>query len=133
MTDFLTIDVEESRKRNCAINVIHREQEVHSYQLNIDSYQAILDNLPQDAWPEELVQYRGVSLENLPWELDIETVKTINAYKYRDQVRILIRTEMAEQIKSQNHLAAAKAQLSPEDLQAIIALMTTPTEQSSGT
>jgi hypothetical protein len=47
-----------------ALNVVHREREVHQYQINIDNYTAMLAAMPQGEPPAEILQYLSTKLKN---------------------------------------------------------------------
>jgi len=51
-----------------ADNVVHREREVHQYQINIDNYTVMLTALPQDDWPTDIAQYKTTLTENIPYQ-----------------------------------------------------------------
>lgn len=78
----------------------HREMEVFGYQQNIDNYALMLDVLPKDAWPDNLKQHAGTPVANLPADMTDEDVEAVSRYQYRDRLRVLLRTERAEQAKA---------------------------------
>ena len=82
------------------MNSFHREMEIYGYQLNIDNYGAMLAGLPADAWPADLEAFKLMKTEDLPHELTDEQVAQIADLQYRDRLRVLVRTEKAEQNKS---------------------------------
>lgn len=79
-----------------ADNVIMREKEIMSYDINITNYTAMLAALPQDDWPSHLAQYANATLDQVPDEFD----DIVSQYQYRDRLRFLIKTEKAERAKS---------------------------------
>lgn len=89
----------------------YRELEVYQYQLNIDNYNAMLTALPSDGWPAHLVGYATATIDQLPIELADADVDLINDYKYRDGLRIAVRSERAEQSKTIRVLNALKSQI----------------------
>ena len=109
-----------------AQQVVHRESEVHSYQVNIDNYNQILSTLPQGDIPAEFAQYIGVKPENhtkvedLPLNLSDDNVAAISAYQFRVTLVQRIRTEKAEQSKAKYVLDAVKAQIPVDQLDTLV-------------
>jgi hypothetical protein len=104
-----------------ALNVVHREREVHQYQINIDNYTAMLAAMPQGEPPAEILQYMSTKTEELPFDVPLETVQAVADYQYRDRIRYLIRTEAIEQNKAKQVLNALKAQIPADQLDALVA------------
>jgi len=90
-----------------ADNIVMREKEIMSYDINITNYTAMLAALPQDDWPSHLVQYANATLDQVPDEFD----DIVSQYQYRDRLRFLIKTERAERAKSFRVYEALIAQL----------------------
>jgi hypothetical protein len=109
----LTI-TEQDTINTLAVNAVHREREVHQYQINIDNYNQMLSVLPQDTVPVELAPYLNTQTDDLPIEMDIETVMLISQYQYRDRLKKLLRTENIEQSKAKAILDSLRAQLPAE-------------------
>jgi hypothetical protein len=85
--------------------VAGREQELASYDANVDAYTAQLvsmDSALPAEWPEGLQRYKGKSNEQIAvigGELaDMELAAAMN---HRDRVRMLLFTEKAERAKSE--------------------------------
>jgi hypothetical protein len=76
--------------------IVGREMEVFSYDMNIANYEIMLVGLPQDSWPENLVQYQRSTLDQVPDQLD----QTVSDYQYRDRIRSLLKTERLERSKA---------------------------------
>ena len=93
------------------MNAFHREMEIYGYQLNIDNYAAMLEALPAGDWPAYLEAFRTIKTEDLPHELPDEQVSAIGDLQYRDRLRVLVRTEKAEQNKSIRIRDVLKAQI----------------------
>ena len=104
-----------------ADNVVHREREVHQYQINIDNYTVMLTALPQDDWPTDIAQYKTTLTENIPYSVPMETVQLIADYQYRDRLSYLLRTENIEQSKTKRVLEALKAQIPADQLAQMVA------------
>lgn len=79
-----------------ADNIVAREMEVYSYDMNISNYQIMLEALPIEDWPDELAQYKTTPLEYVPDELD----QIVSEHQYRDRLKSLLKTERAERNKS---------------------------------
>ena len=120
MTTLLTITNQDTID-TLALNVVHREREVHQYQINIDNYTAMLAAMPQGEPPAEILQYMSTKTEELPFDVPLETVQIISDYQYRNHISYLIRTEAIEQGKSKRILEALKAQLPVDQLDALVA------------
>ena len=93
--NYLSISPDD-HKKNIADALVMRERELYQYEINITNYSAMLADLPIGEWPENLVQYRGKPLDQVPDELDAE----VDSYNYRDRLRKLLKTEKAERAKS---------------------------------
>jgi hypothetical protein len=91
---------DQEKQAGLVMNSFHREMEIYGYQLNIDNYSAMLAALPADDWPADLEAFRTIKTEDLPHDLSDEQVAQIGDYQYRDRLRVLVRTEKAEQNKS---------------------------------
>ena len=103
-----------------ALNVVHREREVHQYQINIDNYTAMLAALPQGDVPTEIVPYMDTPTEELPTFIPLETIQLIADYQCRKRITYLIRTEAIEQGKAKRVLDALKAQIPADQLDALV-------------
>jgi len=100
-----------------ADNVIMREKEIMSYDINIANYTAMLAALPDDDWPSHLAQYKTATLDQVPDEFD----DIVSQYQYRDRLRYLIKTEKAERSKSFRVYEALVAQLPEAERDTLIA------------
>lgn len=88
---------EQDNSDTIAENIVHREREVYHYDLNIENYEALLQTLPTEDWPEHLVQYQGKTADQIPDEYD----DICNQLNYRDRVRRLLKTEKQELAKAE--------------------------------
>jgi len=100
-----------------ADNVIMREKEIMSYDINIANYTAMLAALPDDEWPSHLAQYKTATLDQVPDEFD----DIVSQYQYRDRLRYLIKTEKAERGKSFRVYEALVTQLPEAERDTLIA------------
>ena len=87
---------DEQKLKTLAINVVSRELEVNSYDLNIRNYKAILDSLPTGEWPTEILQYKNLDIAVVPHE----HVENVSKFNFRDRLDYLLRTEVNERTKS---------------------------------
>jgi hypothetical protein len=97
--------------------IVVREMEVFSYDMNITNYEIMLASLPQDSWPENLVQYQHSTLDQVPDELD----QTVSDYQYRDRIRSLLKTERLERNKAFRIYEALLSRIPEADRAAAIA------------
>ena len=110
METLLTI-TQQDTINTLAINAVHREREVHQYQINIDNYNQMLTALPTGEVPADIAQYLNTQPDDLPIDMDIDDVMLISQYQYRDRLKKLLRTENIEQSKARAVLESLKAQL----------------------
>lgn len=106
---FYTIN-QQKHLETLAEAAVIREQEIFQYDVNITNYEAMLTAMPQNDWPENLVQYRNSTPDQIPDELD----QVVADYQYRDRLRYLLKTEKIERNKSFKVYEAMLSQL-PED------------------
>ena len=97
------------------VNAVHRESEVHQYQINIDNYNQMLTALPTGDAPADIAQYLNTQPDDLPIDMGIDDVMMISQYQYRDKLKKLLRTEKIEQSKAKAVLDSIKAQI-PADI-----------------
>ena len=102
---------DQEKQAGLVMNAFHREMEIYGYQLNIDNYAAMLEALPAGDWPADIEAFKMVKTEDLPHDLSDGQVAQINDYQYRDRLRVLVRTEKAEQNKSIRVRDVLKAQI----------------------
>jgi hypothetical protein len=97
-------------------SIVHREQELFSYDVNITNYETMLAALPQDDWPGHLVQYKNSTLDQVPDEHDA----VVNDYQFRDRLRYLLKTEKAERNKSFKIYEALITQLPADQIESLV-------------
>jgi hypothetical protein len=111
-----------------ADNIVMREREIMSYDINIANYTAMLAALPQDDWPEHLAQYKAATLDYVPDELD----DIVSQYQYRDRLRYLVKTEKAERAKSFRVYEALIAQIPEAERDTLIGAAISRASQQAG-
>ena len=97
--------------------IVHREREIFSYDLNIVNYETALAGMPQDDWPEHLVQYQTATLDQVPDEYDA----IVSEYQFRDRLRYLLKTERAERLKTFKIYEALVARLPADQIETLVA------------
>ena len=102
---------DQEKLASLVMNSFHREMEIYGYQLNIDNYGAMLAALPTGDWPADLEAFKTIKTEDLPHDLSDDQVAQIADLQYRDRLRVLVRTEKAEQNKSVRIRDVLKAQI----------------------
>ena len=113
--EIITADMKKVLVADAYLGRVH---EVQSYQLNIDNYTAMLVDLPQDAWPAEMVQYKDIDPAKIDPDVSLDDMVIISDYQFRDRVRILLRTEHVEMSKTARIMNALDGQLSASSKEA---------------
>ena len=111
---------DQEKLASLVMNSFQREVEVYGYQINIDNYSTMLKSLPVGNWPADLEAFKAVKTEDLPHELTDDQIEQIADLQYRDRLRVLVRTEKAEQNKSIRIRDVLKAQIGA-DYDALVA------------
>lgn len=111
-----------------ADNVVMREREIMSYDINIANYTAMLAALPEDEWPSHLAQYKTATLDQVPDEFD----DIVSQYQYRDRLRYLVKTEKAERAKSFRVYEALIAQIPEAERDTLIGAAISRASQQAG-
>ncbi len=111
-----------------ADNVVIREREIMSYDINIANYTAMLAALPEDEWPSHLAQYKTATLDQVPDEFD----DIVSQYQYRDRLRYLVKTEKAERAKSFRVYEALIAQIPEAERDTLIGAAISRASQQAG-
>ena len=104
-----------------AFDFVNREQEIHSYQININNYTLMISALPNGEVPAQIAEFVSYDLNDLPLSLDENTVELIASYQFRNQMISRLRTEKAEQDKAKRVLDAIKSQIPVDQFDALIA------------
>ena len=99
-----------------AVSVEMRETEVYQYQININNYQAALDGMTKEAWPQRLLPYRGMVRDQLAMAIENDDdLMLASQLALRDEVKFRLRTEKMEQAKSRMILDSIMASVSDKD------------------
>lgn len=97
-----------------------REREIANYDLNAANYQAMLAGYAAlgDAWPSKIKPFQGQNPHKVAEVLSDADFELFSQYSHRDQIRVLLRTTIAERKKSAAVLAALEASVPPSRLSA---------------
>jgi hypothetical protein len=100
---------QDEHDKNLAQSIEMRENEVYQYQININNFEAMvasLGSLPTQ-WPAHLVQYRGMSRDQMAARIeDDDELEIAAGLAFRDELKARIRSEKMEQRKSKMVLDA---------------------------
>lgn len=99
------------READLADQVVGRAHEQCGYDTNIANYEAMLEALPQDDWPEAIAQYRGLPEHEGAFACPADMVDELARYQLRDRVANLIKSERIERAKVSAILKVIDAQL----------------------
>lgn len=126
--DYKTI-TEDEKQAQLAVNIVDREHEIESYQTNIDNYESALALLPQEDWPESLVQYKGLPPAKVAQNVPDEHIEQVSQLLFRDRLRALLKTEKMEQSKAKIMRDAMIARADKTQLQNRVAAVKTTREE----
>ena len=115
MVDFLTIN-DSDKKLNLTRALVAREQEIHSYDINIGNYEAMLLSLPTGEWPDLIASYKNTPIELVPEDLH----QSVTDYQFRDRLKALLATEKLERSKSVRIYEALRAQVPADELPGLV-------------
>jgi len=115
MVDFLTIS-DSDKKLNLARALVGREQEIHSYDINIGNYEAMLLGLPTGEWPNLIASYKNTPIELVPEDLH----QSVTDYQFRDRLKALLATEKLERSKSVRIYEAIRTQIPSGELSGLV-------------
>jgi chaperonin cofactor prefoldin len=91
--------------------VEQREAEVAAYQVNIDNYSLMIEELPSE-WPEDLIEFRGKEINEIAALIDDEEcLMQVGDLIFAEKLRFSLRTEKLEQRKSKLVLKVLKDRL----------------------
>ncbi len=92
--------------------ILSREKEHHNYELNRINYEAMLEEMEDlPDWPANLVKYRAFAGEALAAALDGPDYDLACKLQFRDRVKLLLATTIAEQAKVEAVYVALEKQL----------------------
>lgn len=88
-----------------------REHEISNYDLNVANFESMLAayaNLPE-AWPSKIKSFQGQTPHKVAEVLSDADFDLFSKYSHRDQIRVLLRTTIAERAKSAAVLSALES------------------------
>jgi hypothetical protein len=94
---------QDEHDKNLAQSIEMRENEVYQYQININNFESMIANLSglPTQWPAHLVQYRGMSRDEMAARIDDDDeLEIASGLAFRDELKARIRSEKMEQRKS---------------------------------
>ena len=100
----------ETIQKDLRENIKNREIEIYSYQLNINNFEIILKTIPSE-WPERLLDYKGLTSEQIVNNVHEDDMQTVSDLVFRDKMEITLKIEKLEQSKAIHVLNALKSQL----------------------
>ena len=96
--------------------LIGREQEIHSYDINIGNYEAMITSLPTGEWPDLISAYRNTPIDLVPEDLH----QYVTDYSFRDRIKALLATEKLERSKSVRVYEALRSQIPSDELSGLV-------------
>ena len=88
-----------------------REAEVAAYQVNIDNYSLMLEELPSE-WPEDLVKFQGKEIKDIATLIaDEECLMQVGDLIFAEKLRYSLCTERLEQRKANLILKVLRDQI----------------------
>lgn len=112
----ITTMTDEEKQNNLLDNIVGREKEIHSYQMNIDSYTHTLANLPEE-WTDDVAKYKGMSVAQMA-EAGItpDAIVKVAQLQLRTRLSMQIITEYAQQATAQAAYDALISKFDPAAL-----------------
>lgn len=99
-----------TKTKDLQANITARKEEIYSYQVNINNYQAILDGIT-DEWDEDTAKFKNMTSEEIVKNVPSELMEKISDLVFKDKIKTTIEIEKLEQRKSKHVLDALKKQL----------------------
>jgi hypothetical protein len=94
-----------------ADNIVARTYEVHSYEVNVLNYEAILTNIGNIEISDRMQELRVMSPEEAANKATTEELELLGKVQQFDRVSFLIKTEKIEMSKAQSVLEVLVSQL----------------------
>ena len=94
-----------------ADNIVARTYEVHSYNVNVTNYEAILANIGNIEISERIQELRTMSPDEAANQATSEELEMLGKVQQYDRVSFLVKTEKIEMSKAQGILDVLIAQL----------------------
>ena len=94
-----------------ADNIVARTYEVHSYEVNVTNYEAILENIGSIEISERMQELRTMSPEEAANQATTEELELLGQVQQFDRISFLVKTEKIEMAKAQSVLDVLVSQL----------------------
>jgi hypothetical protein len=94
-----------------ADNIVARTYEVHSYEVNVNNYEAILANIGNIEISDRMQELRVMSPEEAANQATTEELELLGQVQQFDRVSFLVKTEKIEMAKAQSVLDVLISQL----------------------
>ncbi len=94
-----------------ADNIVARTYEVHSYEVNVTNYEAILENIGSIEISERMQELRTMSPDEAANQATTEELELLGQVQQFDRVSFLVKTEKIEMAKAQSVLDVLISQL----------------------
>lgn len=113
----------DEQHESIAVAIRDREREHHNYELNRINYESMLQSMSdlEENWPDNLRQYQGLTGEKLAAAVQGDDYNLALRYQFRDRIRLLLATTVAEQNKCEAVYNALQAQITDEACNAALA------------
>jgi len=94
-----------------ADNIVARTYEVHSYEVNVLNYEAIIANIGNIEISDRMQELRTMSPEEAANQATTEELELLGQVQQFDRISFLVKTEKIEMSKSQSVLDVLVSQL----------------------
>ena len=92
-------------------NIDARNQEIYGYQMNINSYEAIVEALQSLEWTDDIKPFDGMTLQEIVEKAPKDKVELISDLVFRNKIAAALEVEKLEQRKAIHVLKALEKQL----------------------
>ena len=89
----------DKKEQDILQNILAREQEIYGYQMNIDNYQAIIDNIKVDV-AEDTLQYLNMTSEEIVKNAPADDVVAVADMVFKEKLKCTLQVEKLEQRKA---------------------------------
>ena len=110
---------DKEKKSNLVKNILAREREIWSYQVNIDNYKKIISNLKCE-WGDDILKYKYYTTEQIVREVPEHKMQLVSDLVFKDQISKLLKSEMLEQSRAKHVYDALVSQIDEEVLEDLV-------------
>jgi len=97
-------------------HIIERKKEVQSYQVNIDNYTIIADNI-KEKWTKEIEQYKGLETLDIAKKVPEHLHELVGDLIFKDNILTALATEKIEQRRAIRIHDALVQQIDKDELE----------------